>query len=522
LAQLADRSQRILLGQEWTPKWLASSIVERVLEKLSKGKPSKFVDICCGSGAIIVEVINQAKKKINKDLNVDYTINTKNENAEIHNYPQDDVDRSRVRLLTQAITGFDIDPLAVMLAKISWLLAAKDWLEPFGSVTVTIPIYHADSLFAITTLSTDIEEKEDFYELQIAEKRRQLTTNIEKEKGFYELQIDEEIIQLPKFLVTPEYQRTFDNLIDFGYDIAISDEDINADELGDFIKSNLNDKNISESDVKFSLTKEFLVSFTSTINKLNKEGKNGIWAFILQNSYRQGLLAGQFNGLVSNPPWLALSKIHDNPYQDILKSKADRFGIKPPGPSFLHIELATIFLLHAIDRYLGKDSAIGCITPETILNGYNHQPFRELSFTKTANPINFELNEIWKVQEGTFKNKAIVLFGNKRIDTPELSDPIPGALIGKNEKAPKSFVKITQGKRSAFAENESKKSSGFFIPATFKQGADIMPRRLFFHDINSIGNGQSSVSSIEVGNSPLSFMVKDGKKLKDFRITPLS
>ena len=90
--------------------------------------------------------------------------------------------------------------------------------------------------------------------------------------------------------------------------------------------------------------------------------RNGIWAFILRNTYRPGLLTGQFNGLVSNPPWLAMSGLADNPYRAMLTARAKLYGIRPTGSSFLHLELGTTHLLHAVDRYLKPErpSPVSC------------------------------------------------------------------------------------------------------------------------------------------------------------------
>ena len=86
--------------------------------------------------------------------------------------------------------------------------------------------------------------------------------------------------------------------------------------------------------------------------------RNGIWAFVLRNTYRPGLLAGSFNGLVSNPPWLAMSQLAENPYKTQLSARAAQYDIAPGGASHLHLELATTFLLHAIDRYLCPNAAV--------------------------------------------------------------------------------------------------------------------------------------------------------------------
>src|SRR5690606_22383318 len=111
-------------------------------------------------------------------------------------------------------------------------------------------------------------------------------------------------------------------------------------------------RQLSERPSKANLSQlaSFFSALTQKIHALHREGLNGIWAFILRNNYRPSLVAGQFNGLVSNPPWLALSKIADNPYKGTLKTIAAHMRIKPEGASFLHLEMATIFLLKSVER----------------------------------------------------------------------------------------------------------------------------------------------------------------------------
>lgn len=489
MAQLARRSKRLLLGQEWTPNWLAHLIVDHVLSKLPDGEAPQLVDMCCGSGAMIVEAVKITKHRLEMATT-------------------DESQERKLQLLTQVITGFDIDPLAVMLAKVSWVLAARAWLEPFGDYAITIPVYHADSLFAVTPLS-----------------------DIENEQGqeFYRLKVADAEIQLPCFLISPEFQSAFDAMLDFGYEVAISagSSAIQLDEslIDGAIDGALGKVTIEADEGQRQASKTFLREITLTVNKLHREGRNGIWIFILRNSYRPGLVAGQFNGLVSNPPWLTLSKIGDNPYQSVLKRKAEIFGIKPPGPSFLHIEMATIFLLHAIDRYLRPNAEVGCITPDSVLNGYHQNPFRTADYQTAPSPVTFALDEIWRIQEDTFKNKAIVIFGRKKRQRSGEPNPIPGAYAQETGLTPLTFYRNEQGRRTAWSEHDSGDgSAGFFVPANFRQGIDAMPRRLFFHDLTPAssvgGKPQWRVRPIDVSSSPIAFAVKDAKRCKDFKIRP--
>ena len=166
MAQLANRSQRLLLGQEWTPGWLSHKLVARVVSGIASTEPLRLVDMCCGSGSMIVETLGIAKQRI---LSANSHLTKENQ----------------IHLLTQSITGFDIDPLAVMLSKINWVLAAKDWIQPLGAFQISIPVYHADSLFAITPISNNIDDEN---------------------KNVYSLRIAEYSIDLPDYLISPKYR----------------------------------------------------------------------------------------------------------------------------------------------------------------------------------------------------------------------------------------------------------------------------------------------------------------------------
>lgn len=489
MAQLAKRSQRLLLGQECTPKWLSRMMVEHVFSKLPEGEEPQLVDMSCGSGAMIVEAVNLSKKRLDETR-------------------ASDASETKLQLLTQAITGFDIDPLPVLLSKVAWVLAAGDWLHPYGTYRITIPIYHADSLFAITPLSQQIEDEEG--------------------QAFYKLRIDRTDLRLPGFLISAQFQITFDALLDFAYNVALSSglKEVQLEDslLDDALNHALAASSLSIKKEQHEAAKGFLRELTIAVNRLNLSGRNGIWVFLLRNSYRPGLVAGQFNGLVANPPWLALSKIANNPYSAVLKRRAKVFGIKPEGPSFLHVELATIFLLHAVDRYLRNGAVVGCITPDSLLNGAHHNPFRKAAYLTATKAVNFALEEIWRIEKGTFKNEAIVLFGRKQKAKRNKPNPIPGALAERTGLSPTSFYRSSQGKRTAWSEkNIGSVVTELKSPENFRQGADIMPRTLFFHETTPApavgGKAQWQAGPIDVASSSLAFAIQDAKKYESFRLT---
>lgn len=487
VAQLAHRSQRLLLGQEWTPSRLSYQLVRHVTEAIPSTEELKLIDMCCGSGSMIVETI-----KIAKDL---IEINESCASPE-----------RKLHLLGQSITGFDIDPLAVLLSKINWVLTAMDWLRPLGSHTISIPIYHADSLFAITPVSNHMDNRN---------------------QHVYSLRIAEHSIDLPEFLISPEFHRLFDGLIDTSYRIITElfqqpQTRITEETVKIHCKAVIADLDVELSGEQQSQILTFTQQFIEKADRLNKDGRNGIWPYILRNSFRPGLVAGQFNGLVSNPPWLALSKIADNPYQLILKQKAEAFRIKPEGSSHLHIELATIFLLHAIKKYLTEGARIGCIVPETILNGHHHNPFRKSQFFVAPDPVSFDIEEIWKVPKGTFKNNAVILYGKKANPDVASEAPIPGKLmLSDGPLVPTIFYRNQQGERTAWSEQQLNDiGTGFYDPASFRQGADIMPRSLLFYETAPVPNtALLNVRSIDIRTSPLAFTLRGAKNHTSFTLS---
>jgi len=481
MAQLARRSQRLLLGQEWTPSWLAEKLVQNTLAKLPAGQEPRLVDMCCGSGAMVVETVKQAKAQLISE----------GEGAD---------SPGALTRLSEAITGFDIDPLAVMLAKVSWVLAARDWLDP--ARPVSIPVYHADSLFAATPLTKVLDDG-----------------GVEHHR----LLLDDQEVALPAFLIGPERQSLFDALLDSGYAVAMASAKSSSSGITPAVVYSLVDQAESASGCTLTqdekqLIGQFADSLLTALEQLQRAGRNGIWAFVLRNSYRPGLLGGKFNGLVSNPPWLALSKIAQNPYTDVLRRKAGAYSIKPPGPSHLHIEMATIFLLHAVERYLTEGAAVGCVLPASITSAHHHNPFRAASYATAKRPVRLRVDGLWRVEKGTFKNEAVVLLGSKA--EPTSTGDIPGLLITKDSAKAVTFKRILRGSRTAWSENKAlgDKSSGFFRPADFRQGADVMPRTLVFHSLAKAGASSWNASPI-LTNSPERYLSADAKTHKSFSLS---
>lgn len=467
MSQLARRSHRKLLGQEFTPAWLADQIAARVLDRVPANEDPRIIDMCCGSGSMLAAVLRDVRSR-RPDLPVE-------------------------RVILSA-TGFDIDPLAVILAKTTWVVTLVPVLHGVTG-DVVIPIYHADSLFASTPVSERLPEPGELQD--------------------FDIELDGRRLVFPRELVEPALRGLFDGIVDWAYDEARSSVATGVLDAVDERAAQLVDAVARihglELDARLrGRIVEATASLAREMSQLALNNRNGIWAFVLRNAYRPGLLTGYFNGLVSNPPWLAMSQLANNPYSEALSDRANLYGIAPGGSAHLHLELATTFLLHAIDRYLGDGAAVGCLLPGTVFNGNHHQRFRDAQFLTSARPVPFDLEEVWEIEPGTFKVRSAAVVGRKR--PPTLAPR--GVLARRDDLEEVEFAVHRLGDRTAWVLGGNAAPLGAPANATRPpQGADLMPRPAVSIDVKNRTGAEWPVETPAQG-SPSFYVVKDAKKLR--------
>ena len=484
MAQLARRSQRTLLGQEWTPSWLARLLAERCLHNLPDEESPRIVDMCCGSGSILAEILKAARTRFNL---------------------------SGMSSLHDVATGFDIDPLAVSLAKATWVATLAPEIKMAES-RIEIPVYHADSLFAVTPVSKSLP--------------------LFGETDVIEVSLDGEIVEIPNSLVQPEYRKLFDHIVDWAYDEALDAKrkgystDLTRGVVDDFLQGSRLAVGVTLHPDLEQPVGEAVYSLTRRMADLAIADRNGIWAFILRNAYRPGLLTGQFNGLVSNPPWLAMSRLAENPYRSMLEERARIYNIQPEGPSFLHLELGTTHLLHAVDRYLASDASIACLVPGTILNGRHHEAFRQRRFLDGQRSVHLHIEEVWQIVPGTFKYPGAAIIGTKGSgDSGNKSNSISGFVAKDDGLEEVEFSERSIGTtRTAWVlERGGNPAAIYEIGKLPQQGADLMPRVAVCIDVADVVGEQLEAHECKVttpnASSTWSYTIKAAKELKGERFT---
>lgn len=106
-------------------------------------------------------------------------------------------------------------------------------------------------------------------------------------------------------------------------------------------------------------------------------GRDSIWKFILQNSYKPVFLMGRFDVLVGNPPWLTYADVGSAEYQASLRSLADGYGVTPINRANMpHLEIAAIFLAHAVNYFTSSAGLVAFVLPRSFMSADQHHNTR--------------------------------------------------------------------------------------------------------------------------------------------------
>lgn len=183
------------------------------------------------------------------------------------------------------------------------------------------------------------------------------------------------------------------------------------------------------------------------------------------------------------------------------------------GAAHPHMELATIFLLSAVDRYLEDGALWSCVMPGSLLSGLNHEPLRSEKYRLSDAELPLQIDTIWELPQNTFKNKAIVLSGKKD------ASPSPNVLKGRVYADIGTYTEVNytlnhQGRRSAWTNRGHDVEVEDILGGNglkFNQGCDLFPRSALFHEFVRRPNGNWDISPIE-RTSDLWYLVNDQKK----------
>lgn len=460
--ELIHPKDRHDLGEYYTPDWLCERMVAELLP--ARGFAS-VLDPACGSGSFLRATIKH-HERMNPAVS----------------------EAAFLQQTLEHVVGVDIHPLAVTIARATYVLALGDRIHA-AHRSIQLPVYLADSLF----LPTEV---------------RQLS--IMDQLAGIELKFGGKTAVLPECLVhRPDL---FDDAIAACTAIAAEHSQHDKDTIKTMTASL--DKTLlaltSLTPVEREQTMLGLWQFTEALADLIRKKKNSIWGFIVRNSYRPAMLRDRFEYVVGNPPWLSYRYISDPAYQQEVKQRAiEEYGIAPKSMKLMtHMEIATVFLAHCVTTFGKEGCRLGFVMPRSILSADQHANFRMRTYT-----AEFRLIQYWDLRnvEPLFQVPACVIFAVRDKSKGTDADILPafewfGKLpardipwdlaAGHLQPIRRKGTVIRIGNRTAFStspgRNQSNKPSSY--ASRFHQGATIVPRSFYFvridrpvRDIKSTG-----------------------------------
>ena len=438
--------ERRTLGEYYTPAWLARSIVRELVDD---PLDQSVLDPACGSGTFVAEAVTHLLEAADKnpDLN-----------------PKD-----RLDWLRMSISGIDVHPVAVHLARAAWVLAAQPAIQAaaehgFGS-NITVPIYLGDAL-QLRTRSTGMFS-DDLVTIPV--------DRPPEEGGAAAFGEGIEALELAFPVTLVELAEDFDSLMG---DVA------EAIEHGDDPYFALGDHGITNPKERIVLENTIAV-----LKKLHDEGRDHIWAYYTRNLVRPVTLAlKKVDVIVGNPPWINYNQTIDILRTELERQSKEQYAIWQGGRYAPHQDVAGLFYSRCVDLYLKEGGLIGMVMPHSGLQTGQYAKWRTGAWSNRRGlqtlSVDFGIKTAWDLEQldpnNFFPVPASVVFA-KRLGKADTPVPLAGSVERWQGKAggddvlrePVAIVDTSAGAESPYAEWSS-------------QGVVVVPRCLFF--INEIDN----------------------------------
>ena len=426
------QDERKKLGEYYTPRWLAKEITETVVNSpLSQ----RVLDPSCGSGTFIETAVERI---LNQSDGLSRT--------------------ATLKKLQENVVGIDIHPVAVQLAKATWVMAAADTIraarvEGTGTGAVSAPIYLGDSM-----------------QLRYDTGTLTASQSIELKTGeILPRQESEVIFSIPKELA--RQQADIDQLIS---------------ELATAIEEGRDTEHVADAYEMSDASRQSVQAVATTMRELHAADRNHVWAYYIRNMIRPAVVAEQkVDRIIGNPPWLTYGQSADIVREELRGMSENRYQIWAGGKLAPHQDIATLFYTRCAELYAQPGAIIGMVMPHSALRTGQHLKWRSGSYKQKGRrdaPIiglNLRVHEPWdldNVVPDFFPMPASVVFAE-----------YIGAGQG-NALAP-STVEVWRGNWEKYYAGISRKSEALHhddgkykspYAGLSSQGPTITDRRLFF------------------------------------------
>ncbi|MFG3577824.1 N-6 DNA methylase [Micromonospora chersina] len=440
------------MGEYYTPDWLAEHLVDTVVADPLR---QRVLDPACGSGTFLFHAVRRYLAA-----------------AETAGLPLD----VALTQLTDHVVGVDLHPVAVALARVTYLLAIGHQRLADQRGPITIPVYLGDSM-------------------QWRERRDLFTEQHVRISAGYNASEVEEWLRFPKGLLNEPSR--FDQIVARLATIAAKPRDPdNPPSLAAFFHH----MEIGPDD------QPMIRSTFEAMCRLHDEGRDHIWSYYLRNLARPVWLAMDDNRvdvLIGNPPWLSYRHMPPG-MQAMFKRLSHDRGLWRGSQFATQQDLSALFVARTIQQYLRDGGAFAFVLPNAVLDREHFEAFRSGRYKDKVEPIDVAFTGSWdlrRLRPHPFPRGASVVLGNKAATgsprgLPPVTERWTGRLLADartwSEIAPSIHREPAPLGRASLAESPYK--------AHVRNGATIFPKILFFVETDTggrlgLGAGRHAVRS---------------------------
>lgn len=446
---LIDPEARHDLGEYYTPDWLAARMVATAVDRPLE---QKVMDPACGSGTFLF----QAVKKI---LGA----------AEAGGLGPADA----ARRAAENVAGIDIHPVAVIFARVTYLLALMPALREGHPGSLALPVYLGDALQWNRPRPGENGEHPDMFAdadtLEIFVPAVKVQDPSPRSFGAATLRFPAEVASDSEL-----FDRVLNTMIEFG---------ARSEPVRNF-------RAWMEREISvFNNDGDVLCKTYEVMRRLQGEGRNHIWGYVARNLARPVWLSSEgqkADVVIGNPPWVAFRYMSAS-FQRRFRAECGAARLWVGGKVATQQDLSGYFYMRAALLYMKKSGRIALVMPYAALSRLAYREFRRGEVV-WAGYVEFRLRftEAW-----TFESEVQPLFpvpsgvliaeihdGVSPATLPDEVRAFEGRLPRRDADEAEADLCLTES--LAPWPTEAADEGGSPYRGAFRQGATLVPRRLVF------------------------------------------
>jgi hypothetical protein len=329
---LVPPTLRRALGEYYTPDWLAEFVLS---EAGYNGDVSKTIlDPACGSGTFLSLAINQAVQRAR------FETGRTNEEA-------------LLKQITSSISGFDVNPLAVIAARTNYLFALGDLVHR----GVTIPVYLCDSVARPT------------FELVI-------------DGSGYRLATSADTFTVPEELASVSGLEALARVIE---------QNVSIDAETSHFLDAMTRAGVTVSDAVVGM----LTRLYEQIRSLHRAQRDGVWARLIKNAFAP-VFAPKVDLVVGNPPWIRWNLLSED-YRERTKPLWKSYGLFSLGGREAQLgggekDFSMLFTYACADFYLKAGGKLAFLITQTVFKAKGAgEGFRRFRLGQTGDYLHVDV-----------------------------------------------------------------------------------------------------------------------------------